>query len=119
LEQKNRSPILIVEDIEEITLHMRRARIQRGYEVISAPNATEAIQIAERISPSMILTDLDLPTFDVLVELVSEHRELSELPVAVIDINHPEVNHRRVKILPDFDALDSLLNSLPSSSSQS
>lgn len=115
MEQKNRGRILVVEDLEEITTHMKRALDQRGHEVILASNAQEAIQIAERTLPSMILTDLDLPTFDLLMELVSEHRDLSELPVAVIDINHPQVNNQRVKILPDFEALDDLVNSLPSS----
>ena len=115
MEQKNHSPILVVEDLEEIMTHMKRGLDQRGYQVILASNAREAIQIAEQTSLSMILTDLDLPTLDLLMELVSEHRDLSELPVAVIDINGPKVNDQRIKVLPDFEALDDLVNSLPSS----
>lgn len=114
MEQKNRNPILVVEDIDEITRHIKRALVQRGHEVLSAPDAKEAIQIAERTSPLMILTDLDLPTFDLLMKLVNEHQDLRELTVAVIDINQPELKDERVKILPDFEALDNLVDSLPS-----
>lgn len=110
--QKPASTVLVVEDIAEIALHMQRRLIERGYKVIWAQDAARAIQLAERDRPSIILTDLDLPTFDSLVELVSAHRELRELPVAVLDINHPELSDGRIKVLPDFDALDSFVQSL-------
>lgn len=112
LEQKTANTILVVEDIAEIALHMKRRLIERGYEVIWAEAAADAIQIAEQISPTIILTDLDLPAFDSLLELVSKHRDLRGLPVAVIDINHVELKDGRVKVLPDFDALDNFVHSL-------
>lgn len=112
LRQKTANTILVVEDIAEIALHIRRRLVERGYEVIWAQAAEDAIQIAERSSPTIILTDLDLPAFDSLVEQVSKHHDLKKLPVAVLDINHVELTDGRVKVLPDFDALDNFVHSL-------
>jgi DNA-binding response OmpR family regulator len=112
LGQKTANTVLVVEDIAEIALHMKRRLVERGYEVIWAQAAEDAIQIAEQSSPTIILTDLDLPAFDSLVESVSKHRDLKELPVTVLDINHLELNDVRVKVLPDFDALDNFVHSL-------
>jgi DNA-binding response OmpR family regulator len=80
--------------------------------VIWAQDAEHAIQIAEQNSPRIILTDLDLPALDSLVELVSEHHDLKDLPVAILDINHPELADGRIKVLRDFDALDNFVHSL-------
>jgi CheY-like chemotaxis protein len=74
LKPNNRNPILIVEDVYEIALQMRRALIQHGHEVITAASAEEAVQIAEEKLPAMILTDLELPTFDALTRLVTNIR---------------------------------------------
>ena len=112
--QKTGKTILLVEDVPEIALYMKRGLIERGHETIWVQDAEEAIQIAERDAPVVILTDLDLPTLDLLVTRVNEHRALGELPVAVIDINHPELDDRRIKVLPNFDALEDLMNSLSS-----
>lgn len=112
LDQKTAKPILVVEDIAEIALHLKRRLIERGYEVIWTEDAEDAIQIAERSSPSIILTDLDLPRLDSLVERMSNHGELKELPVAILDLNQPELNNRRIKVLPDYEALDNFVHSL-------
>ena len=115
LEPNNRNPILVVEDVYEIALQMRRVLIQRGHDVIFASTAEEAVQIAGEKSPAMILTDLELPTFDALVRMVNEHKSLNGLPIAIIDINDPHVPDQRVKVLPDFEAVDKLFHSLSSS----
>ena len=84
---------------------------KRGHRVLQASNAEDAIQIAEQSHPAMILTDLDLPTLDLLMKLIAEHKDLGELAVAIIDINNPEVSNNRLKILPDYSALDDLISS--------
>jgi PleD family two-component response regulator len=112
LAQKAANTILVVEDIAEIALHMKRRLIERGHNVIWAQEPVDAIQIAEQNSPSIILTDLELPKLDLLLELVSKHTRLSKLPVAAIDLNHLDSIDGRVKILPDFDALEEFVQSL-------
>jgi len=112
LERKSGATILLVEDVEEIALHIEQALVQRDHKVICALNAEEAIQIAQQALPAMVLTDPDLPTFDRLLELLSEHRQLKEIPLVIIDIDERQLNDGRVKVLRDFEALDNFVDSL-------
>jgi PleD family two-component response regulator len=103
--------ILVVEDVDEISANMTAALKQRGHRVEQASNAEQAIQMAEENRPALILTDLDLPTFNQLLNLLLAHADLKNMPVAIMDINHPKVDHDRVNVLHDFQALDDLIQS--------
>lgn len=100
----------MVEDVSEISVSMSAALDKRGHHVVHASNAEDAIQIAEVNRPAIILTDLELPTFDKLLSLLRGHADLNDTVVAIMDINHPEVDHG-IKVLHDFKALDDLLQS--------
>lgn len=102
--------VLVVEDVAEISSSMRSALDKRGHHVVHASNAEEAIEIAEVNRPAIILTDLELPTFDKLLSLLRAHANLNDTVVAIIDLNHPEVDGN-IRVLPDFQALDDLLQS--------
>ena len=57
-------PILIVEDNH---LNLRLVEIiltRQGYDVLTAPDAEEALKLLERAQPALILTDLQLPGMD-------------------------------------------------------
>ncbi|MFY9620803.1 MAG: hypothetical protein WAM70_22150 [Pyrinomonadaceae bacterium] len=99
----------MVEDVAEISTSMSAALDKRGHRVMQASNADQAIQIAEVNRPALILTDLELPTFDKLLSLLRGHADLNDTVVAIIDLNHPKVDGN-IKILPDFQALDDLLH---------
>lgn len=103
--------ILVVEDVDEISESMSAALKQRGHRVECASNADQAIQMAEENRPAMILTDLDLPTFDQLMKLLRAHTDLKNMVVAIIDMNTPEISDQTVNILSDFQALDDLIES--------
>jgi CheY-like chemotaxis protein len=106
--------ILVVEDVDEISSRMRAILREKGHDILSATNAGEAIQIAENNPPAMILTDLDLPTFDALVQQVRSHKDLNSIPIAIIDINHPNVNAEHgLNVFSDFSQLDALLAAPP------
>jgi len=103
--------VLVVEDVDEISANMTAALKGRGHRVELASNAEQAIHMAEENRPAMILTDLDLPTFDNLMSLLRAHSVLKEMIVAIIDINGPEIADQTVNILCDFQALDDLIES--------
>lgn len=107
-ETKHRT-ILVVEDVDEIGAGMKAALNKRGHEVLRAANAEQAIQMAEANKPAMILTDLELPTFDSMMSLLRNHKDLKGMLVAIIDINSPKVSDGTVNVLADFQALDDLL----------
>ena len=109
--------VLVVEDVDEISENMSAALKQRGHRVKCASNADQAIQMAEENRPAVILTDLDLPTFDKLMRLLRAHTDLKNMIVAIIDINSPKVSDQTVNIICDFQALDDLIESSPESTS--
>jgi len=116
LTEKQLHTILVVEDVDEISSNMRAALNKRGHRVVRALNANQAIQIAEENRPAMILTDLDLPTFDSLMDQLRQHRDLKNMVVAIIDINSPKIDGHEVNVLCDFQALDDLIESSQASS---
>ena len=109
-QSNNNHTILVVEDVEEISSSMRAALDKRGHHVVHASNAEGAIQMAELKRPAIILTDLELPTFDRLLSLLKDHADLKDTVVAIMDLNHPKVDGN-IKVLADFQALDDLLQS--------
>ena len=113
MSENQKRTVLVVEDVDEITWNMTSALKQRGHHVVHASNAEDAIQMAEANRPAMILTDLDLPTFDKLLSLLRAHRTLGNLKVAIIDINDPKIKDKNVSVLTDFQALDDLMDASP------
>ena len=109
-QSNHKHAILVVEDVAEISSSMSAALDKRGHRVMQASNAEQAIQIAEVNRPALILTDLELPTFEKLLSLLRGHADLKDTVVAIIDLNHPKVDGN-IKVLPDFQALDDLLQS--------
>lgn len=66
MENANRSThtIMVVEDYDD-TRHLLKAVLEKeGYQVLEAINGQEAIQIAQKEHPDLILMDLDLPILD-------------------------------------------------------
>jgi len=102
--------ILVVEDEDEIGSNMNAMLTRKGYKVLRATDADGAMTLAVQDRPTMILTDLDLPTLDSMIERIRGHETLKSLLIAVIDINHPEVKDG-LRILNNFDELDQLLAS--------
>ncbi len=103
-------PILIVEDIREISSQMGEMLKGKGQRVIYATDAESAIRVAENDRPRMILTDLDLPTFNSLIGLVRKHADFNRMVVAIMDINGPETDSLdHVTVLANLAQLDELL----------
>ena len=102
--------ILVVEDQREISQSMNAMLIHKGYRVVNAVDADEAMKIAEQSRPTMILTDLDLPTLTQLMAKLRAHDGLKDMPVAVIDLDHAKAARHGLNILNNFDELDDLLS---------
>lgn len=107
---KNQKTILVVEDEDEISSSMHAMLTRKGYRVLRAIDDDEAITVAEQDRPTMILTDLDLPTLDSMIGRIRAHDGLKNMLVAVIDINHQASVNDGIKILNNFDELDQLLS---------
>ena len=56
--------ILVVEDYEDTSLAMRLALEDRGYHILEASDGAQAVEVAAREHPQIILMDLNLPVLD-------------------------------------------------------
>lgn len=99
----SRPRILLVEDEENCVRALEYFLSQSGYEVMAAPRAREAIELAAGFRPHVLLTDLFLADKEGGAEVARALLEEDpDLPVIVISgLPEPEI-HRRIADLPVF-----------------
>jgi len=56
--------ILVVDDDNSIALTLKTALLKDGYEVITATNGDEALNLIKTTVPDLIITDLVMPVMD-------------------------------------------------------
>ena len=78
--------ILIVEDYAGARLMMRQALERRGFRVVEAVNGWEAIGVAARENPDLVLMDLHMPVLDGFEAtcLMREHPQLKDVPIVAV-----------------------------------
>ena len=82
----NPSTILIIEDNEQNLYLMRFLLERHGFNVTTARNGSDGIDVAKRVTPAAILLDIQLPLLDgyaVARELRSEPR-LRSVPIIAV-----------------------------------
>ena len=111
-----RMTILIVEDIDWIRSSMERLVERYGYCAVSAVDDVEALALAERELPELILTEEELPTFVALVTRLREHPVLHGVPVVIInpDAEEGEIYEGCI-LLTGYDQISQVLNFFPES----
>jgi CheY-like chemotaxis protein len=78
--------ILIAEDFDD-TRHMMKLLLEmRGHRVMEAANGREAVEIATRQRPDLILMDLNMPVLDGITatRVLQEQPETSGVPVVAV-----------------------------------
>ncbi len=78
--------LLLVEDTEDNRFMMRRLLEMEGYRVVEARNGEEAVKIAEKELPALILMDLSLPVIDGLAatRLIRQLPAFHETPIIAV-----------------------------------
>ena len=110
---RQRPRILIVEDVDWIRSGMKTAVEHQGYRAVEARNDAEAFQLAEREPPELIVTEEELPTFDLLMARLREHRTLSSIPVVIVNPDAENgARHADAYLLADYAEITSLLTVL-------
>jgi CheY-like chemotaxis protein len=77
--------ILVAEDDDDTRELMRRTLERRGYEVTTASDGVEAFDLAVRLRPDLIITDIHMPAADGahLVRRVRDTPELLATPIII------------------------------------
>ena len=84
--------ILFVEDERSIVEPFSKALVREGFEPVTASTAAEALSLAERIEPDLVLLDLNLPRMDgrEVLAAVKEDPSLKHIPVVVLTTSEAE-----------------------------
>jgi CheY-like chemotaxis protein len=117
--------VMVVEDFEDNRYMMRRLLEMCGYEVLEAVNGEEAVEMALKERPGLILMDLSLPLLDGLAATrkIREHWELREVPIVAVSAHDTADFHADALAAGcndyvtkpiDFDQLEGLLQRLMS-----
>ena len=87
--------ILLVEDYEDMSLVMRLALEKQGYHILEAADGEQAVEVAARERPDVILMDLNLPKLDGLAatERIRANPDLADVLVVAVTA-YPDADHR-------------------------
>ena len=97
--------VLIVEDDEDARYLMRLELEHLGYLIIEAENGEQAVEVAERDHPDIILMDLSLPRMDGIAatQKIRATDGLGGVPVIAVTA-HQETDFREGAKAAGFDA---------------
>jgi CheY-like chemotaxis protein len=86
----SRGPILVVEDIPNVLELLEVTLRFQGYEVISARNGQEALDILEKENPALIITDILMPKLDgfALVQKLRSDPKTLTIPVIFLSATY-------------------------------
>lgn len=87
-------PILIVDDEDDLRNLLRINLEREGFKTVSAATGAEALELAQRVQPSLIVLDLMLPDFsgtEVCRRLRSQP-ELAQVPIIMLTAKGEEID---------------------------
>lgn len=83
--------ILVVDDEKPISDIVKFNLVKEGYEVFTAYDGEEAVQITDEIHPDLILLDLMLPKMDGL-DVCREIRKKYDMPIIMVTAKDSEID---------------------------
>jgi len=77
---------MVVEDYDDTRMLLKQCLEGLGYSVLEAINGQEAVDIANREHPDLILMDLDLPILDGIAatQQIRQQSELEKTPIVAV-----------------------------------
>lgn len=83
---KKTRTIMVVEDYDDTRLLLKHGLEGWGYSVLEAINGQEAVDIAGREHPDLILMDLDLPILDGIAatQRIRQQADLESIPIVAV-----------------------------------
>ena len=77
---------MVVEDYDDTRMLLKQALEMLGYSVLEASNGQEAVDIADRERPDLILMDLDLPILDGIAatQQIRQQEHMEGVPIVAV-----------------------------------
>lgn len=97
--QESASTILLVEDFDDTRLMMKMWLVKKGYRVIEAETGDEAIAIAQREPPDLIIMDMMMPGMNGLdaTHQIRQYQSLRRTPIVAVSAYGAD-EYRRIAI---------------------
>lgn len=121
--KREKKLLLVVEDFEDSRFMMLRLLEMSGYRVLEASDGEQAVELAVRKRPALILMDLSLPKLDGLAATrkIRQHKTMGKVPIVAVSAH--DATESRTEALEagcddyvtkpiDFDHLNALLTRL-------
>ena len=85
-QEKSNRTVMIVEDYDDTRMLLKQALEMLGYSVLEASNGQEAVDIADRERPDLILMDLDLPILDGIAatQRIRQQEHMESVPIVAV-----------------------------------
>jgi two-component system, OmpR family, KDP operon response regulator KdpE len=85
----NSASILVVDDEPQIRRVLRSTLTFRGYELVEAASGEEALELARKVKPDLILLDVNLPGMSG-IETCREIRRFTAAPIIMLTVRNAE-----------------------------
>ena len=85
----NGANILVVDDEPQIRRVLRSTLAFRGYELVEAASGEEALELARKVKPDLILLDVNLPGMSG-IETCRELRRFTAMPIIMLTVRNAE-----------------------------
>jgi len=95
--EKSTRTIMIVEDYDDTRELLKQSLEGLGYSVLEAINGQEAVDIADREHPDLILMDLDLPILDGIAATQRIRQQSHMESVPIVAVTAYPMSYSRVK----------------------
>ena len=95
--EKSTRTIMVVEDYDDTRLLLKQGLEGLGYSVLEASNGQEAVDIADREHPDLILMDLDLPILDGIAATQRIRQQSHMESVPIVAVTAYPMSYSRVK----------------------